>query len=362
MSQQLAAAPRGPAPFRLNAPRRLRDVASVAFANNAQINAIDLPNTGYLNGLFIRVSGTMTLSAGGALKDEAPWNLIKKIEVESNEGATAHVNLSGYGTFMEALIAQARGFRPDRAGMGDTTPHVDCYRAPVANGANLWTQWYFVPIALNRYQQRGLGLINLQARGLQVRLRITTEDGANVVTNFTSFVGTIDVFYEHFQVPQHFGPNGEVLIELPPMARVRTVEQIDVISNVGQEVKVEIPHDGALISLVHEVVINGARSDVIDGIRLVYNDDSNPLDYDRGLLRELARLHYGIEFPVGVYPMDFFASTQHVGDGDTPDWIDTTKIALIESRIGIPATAVLGANNNYVRTVRRYIQRARVAA
>ena len=359
MSANMTTAPRV-RPFRHNAPKRLRKVASVAFANNSALNSIKLPDIGYLNHMWIRITGTMTLSSGGALKNEGPFNIFKKIVVESNEGGTDIVNVSGYGLFLQNLIGLERGFAPNKAGVGDTTPHVDLYRAGVASGANTWVLWLCVPIALNQGLNRGVGVVNLQARELQMNLKITTEDGANVVTNFTSFAGTIDVYYGHFGVPQHF-VNGQQVIEVPPLIRVRTVEQIDAITNVGQSLNIEIPHDGSLLSIIHEIVIDGARSDLIDGIKLVFNDDATPFDWDRGLLRMQARMHYGIELPVGVYVQDFFAASQHVNDGDTPDLIDTRGIALIQSRIAIGATAVLGSGNNFVRTIRRYEQRARMS-
>lgn len=355
------AAQRGPAPFRLNAPRRMRKVASATYQNATALNAIKLPDIGYLNHLWVRVSGTMTLSSGGALKYGGPFNLLKRIQVESNEGGTDHVNVSGIGMNLANMVSLERGYRPDRAGTGDTTPHADLYSAGVANGANTWVLWYKVPIALNDKRNREVGLVNLQARELQMNLRLTTEDGANVVTNFTSFAGTIDVFYGHYGVPQHFDGAGNMLVTVPPLVRVRTVEQIDTINSAGQAVNVEIPHDGALVRLIHEVVINGARSDVYDGIKVIFNDDNNPYDWDRGLLRMTSREHYNIELPAGVAVLDFFNSTQDVGDGDTPDLIDTRNIALIQSRVQISAAAVLGSNNNYIRTIRTYVQRARRA-
>jgi hypothetical protein len=340
----------------------MRKVASATFQNATALNSIKAPDIGYLNHFWIRVTGTLNLSAGGALKYGGPFNLLKRIQVESNEGGTDHVNVSGIGMNLSNMVSLARGFRPDRAGTGDTTPHADLYAAGVNSGNNTWTLWYKVPIALNDKRNREVGLVNLQARELQLNIKLTTEDVANVVTNVgTGFTGSIDIFYGHYGVPQHFDGAGNMLVTVPPLVRVRTVEQVDVISSAGQAVNVEIPHDGALVRLIHEVVINGARSDAYDGLKLIFNDDNNPYDWDRGLLRMAAREHYNIELPVGVCVQDFLSSTQDVGDGDTPDLIDTRNIALIQSRVQVSSTATLGSNNNYIRTIRTYVQRARRA-
>lgn len=362
MSAQVAAA-RRVAPFRGNAPRRLRRVGAVEFANARELNAVNAPQTGYLNGFWMSVSGTMNMAGGGggALADEGPFNIIKKIVIESNEGATAHVNVSGYGLFAMNLVSNEKCFRADKAGIGDTTPDADIYAAGVANGNNSWQLWYYIPIALNRFMSRNAGLVDLSAREFQMKIKITTEDVANVISaNLgTGFTGSIEFWYEHFQVPQHYVGN-ELAVEIPVFARVRTVEQIDAFTNPGQDVSIEFPHDGALTQVIHEVVINGVRSDAYDTIKWVYNDDSNPYEWDRRLLKLQNRSHYGVNMPTGVVCLDFFNSTQHVNDGDTPDLVDTTKIVLIESRIKIQDTAVLGVGNNFIRTVRRYIQRARV--
>jgi hypothetical protein len=364
MAGQIGAGPQqqGPAPFFLNAWHRRRPVDKIDFAPGKEFT-VKFPEIGYLVGFYINIKGTMNCGAGASLTDEGPWNLIKKLLVETREGSGELVNFTGYGAFMESMVRLSKGYRPDMAGTGATTPHPDEFAAGVANGNNTWNLWFYVPITVNRYMNRDVGVIDLQARGFKGTLKITTEAAANVVNNVgTGFTGTMAIYYEHLGVPDHYDENGNMVVEVPEMIRCKTVETIDFFSRAGQEVKVEIPQDGTLYHTIHEIVINNQRSDLIDYIKLEFIDEVTPQYIDRAWLRQIMREHYCTPFPVGVYAMDFFATTQEVGDGVTADVLDLTEVVLTEMRIKIPDGTVLGADGtNFIRTIRMFTQKMRVA-
>lgn len=345
----------GPAPFRYNTRRKLRPVGQPrAFANNSAIQDIVFTPIGYAARVWVRLTGIYNAGAASSFKSTGPFNILKKIQMEANDGGVANVDFSGFGSYIFGATSIAKGFALDKAGAGNTTPHADLYAAGVAAGNNTWTLWFPVPINLNMAHNRDVGLVALQAREIQVTLKITTEDIANVCNDVgTGFSGSIDCFIESFEVP----PSG---VEMPPLDIIHTFETSKSFSATGY-VDYELPKLGALLSITHIVTVNGALSDAIDRFEMTLNENDTPLKIDRSWLRLLQRVHTGTDLPVGVYHLDFCQGSQNLFDDDMPDVQDTRDVALLQSRIYVTDGTALGATNT-VRTIRRVLAAARLAS
>jgi hypothetical protein len=344
------------APFRYNTGRKIVPLnRSKNFVNNAQLDDTELTNIGFVARIWMRFTATVNCGGGGsAFKDEGPWSILKRIILESNEGGVFHWDTSGYGAKVVADMSLGRGFRLDAGGIGDAAPHPDVYRAGLAAGDNAWTLWFPILVNLSQYMNREVGLIAAQAREIILKVKIQTEDIANVITNVGTGVanGKIDFFRELYNVP----PDG---VQLPSWDVLHTLETSKDFSATG-DVNFDVPPLGTLLQIFHIVKINGLRSDAIDRWELQFNENNKPYQVDRGLMRLRAQVRTGVGLPVGVYYMDFADGMAELLDGDMPDVIDTRNPALMQSRIVVTDGTALGATNT-IRTIRRVLAAVRQA-
>ena len=116
-------------PFRLAARERFRQVDTRTYSSGQQATPIKLPEVGFLNAIVLVVDGVFNLGASATLVDKGPWNLIKRITVDTNLGTSNIVDLSGFGAFLNATN-QKRAFGPSGAGLG--TPSTLLYGDPLS--------------------------------------------------------------------------------------------------------------------------------------------------------------------------------------------------------------------------------------
>ena len=337
-----------PKPFRFNTRQRIARVTSVAFAASQQLPSIRLPKVGFLNRIFVTISGAMTLSSAGALQDLGPWNLINRFKLNTNIGAATIFDTSGYGAYLMSGWSE-RSFLPDRAGIGNTTAHADVHAAPVASGANNWVLNYVIPVACNAGMNFDTGLINLQSVQTEVTLDIVCGAVLDAATNATGFVGNIEVWYEYYEVP------ADPQAQLPPLVLHRVLEEVYPITATGEQQYV-IPKMGRLLGLFHLIRCNGARSDSIDQLSVRFNRTDEPYRIPKRVLRLRNRLQLGTDLPVGAYLLDLWHSSEDVGEGDLRDAIDSEAIATLESNITVTSGTTLGAGNNSNTVIRRLVQ------
>lgn len=340
-----------PKPFRFNTRQRIAKVINVAFAAGQQLPSIRLPKVGFLNRIFITVTGSMTLSSAGALQDLGPWSLLNRIKVNTNIGAATIWDTSGYGAYLMSGWSE-RAFFPDRAGIGNTTPHALIHAAPVASGANNWKLSYVLPIAANAGMNFDSGLVNLQSIQTEVTLDIVCGQVLDAATNATAFAGSIDVYYEYFEVPVS---TQEAPAALPPLMLHRVLEEIYPINATGEQFYV-VPKMGKLLGMYHLIRCNGARSDALDSFRIRFNRTDEPYNVSTSVLRMRNRLQLGVDLPVGAYLWDFWHSSEDVGEGDLRDHIDSEKISTLESIVTVTSGTTLGSGNNSNTIIRRIVQ------
>jgi hypothetical protein len=217
-------------------------------------------------------------------------------------------------------------------------------------GANAWVLTWVFPVALNRGRNFEVGLINLQAPEVQVTLELSTGAGADYTTQFTSLTNAnYHVYQEYYEIPD---PSR---FALPPLALARTLEESQAVGQTGESIYT-LPRQGTLMQMAHLLRLNGARSDSFDSTAIRFNKTDTPYIEERQAKRVYERAQFNVDPITGVIYHDFFHADELVSSGDSRDAIDTEEISVLESVVTVSAGAVLGANNNFLGTVRRIVQ------
>ena len=337
-------------PFRAGTRQRRAKVGVIPYSAASALTPLELPRVGMLSRLVIQFRGTVTLSAAGALTDLGPWNLLNRLKVQANIGSAAIVDVSGYGAFMFQQVAEEYGFQPNMAGVGaGTVPNADIHAAPVAAGPNTWVLTWVVPISANPGRQFDLGMINLQAPETRITVELTSGALLDPATLVTATTGNFHVYYEYYEIPD---PR---TFALPPLALVRFLEEQQAVGQTGDNVYT-VPRQGVLLQLLHRLTLNGARSDSWDSISIKFNKTDAVYQVERQWERTLERLWYGLNPITGVLVHDLWHAESDVSQGDTRDAIDAEELSTLESIVTVSAGAVLGANNNFLASVRRIVQ------
>jgi hypothetical protein len=335
-------------PFRMGTRQRRAKVGTIAYATASAGNPLPLPRVGLLSAIILQFRGTVTLSGAGALADLGPWNLLSRIKVNSNIGSASIVDVTGYGAYlMQKWVA--RGWLPDNAGVGSTTVNADIHAAPVAMGANTWVLTWVIPISANRGVNFETGLINLQAPEVTVTVEPTFGALLDPATLVTATTGNLHVFYEYYEIPD---PRK---FTLPPLTLVRCLEEQQAVGATGDNIYT-VPRMGTVLQLIHRTNLNGVRSDSIDSHSIKFNKTDTVYADERQELRVFERFMYASPPIVGATYRDFWNAYDDVSQGDTRDAIDSEQLTTLESIVTVSSGAGLGANNNFLASIRRILQ------
>lgn len=343
-------------PFRTGTRQRRAKVAAIPVTvAGAALTPQELPRVGLLSRILAQFRGVVTLSAGGALTDLGPWALANRLQVQVNIGTAAVVDVSGFGGYMLQPLVEEIEFRPDVPGTSalmTAIPNADIHAAPVLNGANTWVLTWVLPIGANTGKEFDIGLINLQAPETRVTVNITVGQGADFVSNFSSFTtANFHIYYEYYEIPD---PRS---FALPLLALVRSLEESQAIVATGDNIYT-VPRMGTLMQLAHRITLNGARIDSPgwDYARIKFNKTDTVYDEERQWERVWERIWYGMLPLTGVLYHDFWHAGSDVSCGDLRDGIDAEELSTLESIVGINSGATLGSGNNFLASVRRIVQ------
>lgn len=335
------------APFRLNTRQRFQPFAAGALTPGVQVTE-ELPRVGFLAGILVQVRGDLTI-AGGTMADQGPWNLLRRIRVETNIGATSVYSTSGFGNFL-VNNSLARAYRADsdsdgQAGAGGTRIYA------FATGADGALLNYFIPIAANDGAQFSVGMINLQAPEIRVTVGL---DPANALTDVHSGISaatlTYSMSYLFYEVPQPLD------VRWPPLILHRILEDQTPITGTGDTIYT-VPRQGTLLQLHQLVTLNGSRNsaDVERlGLRINKTDDVYRVP---GMVAPWWHTQRYSRLPIlGQYLWDFWHADDDPNRGDMRDAINTEAISTLDAIVTVAAGATLGANNNMIQSIRRIVQ------
>jgi hypothetical protein len=328
----------GKIPFRYGSRRRIQRVGFIPFQENAVAPPLQLPNVGYLAGLFLTWRGGISGATG--TKTNGPWDLLRRVRVNLNLGSASLVDVSGYGLYMLNL---ANGID------ATTSP----YHVPTLTSLR-WT--LYVPVSANLGENFSTGLILLQDPQIRATLEISWNALSNVFngSGMSAASGAgVEVYYVYWEVPDL----GKV--SQPPLVLHRIAQEVQPITQTGDNIYL-VPRQGILLQLLHLITINGSYSESWDkaAIRLNRVDTIAEMSPDvAGFLNVLnVEITNPSRPPRHVVPWDFFSPSYRAGMGDLRDAIDTEAVTTIESVVTISSGAGLGTNNNFLETVRRILQ------
>lgn len=335
-------------PFRLAARERFRQVDVRTYSSGNQATPIKLPEVGFLNAIVLVVEGTFNLGASATLVDKGPWNLIKRITVDTNLGTSNIVDLSGFGAYLNA-VNQKRAFGPDGAGLGTVSSLI--YSAPIATGNNTWKLVYYIPIAANDANEFDVGTINLQAPEIQANVNITFGTQSDVVATNpgTGFTGTVTCYYRYWDVPN---PNQ---VAWPANQIVRTIEENTPILYTGDFTYYQILRQGYLLDLISYITVNGSLSNAFDQSTLRVNKNDTIYVFTPTTQKLRGYMANSAIMPTGVFPWGLWEAMGSPSQDDTRDGMNTEKVTTLEVGYQISTSATLGSGNNFLSNIRRVL-------
>lgn len=355
--------------LRPNTRQRIQKVGTLAIANGTQ-QSVTFPQVGLMSTIFLFANATVSDAAAApavAASTFGPWNLLKRITGITNLGTATLFDLSGFGAYqLSKLIDTCVEF----ASANTDTTGDQLYQYPVAgfvqNTPKAVSFVLMIPVDVNDGDQFQIGLINLQAPEIRFTLQLTFSATPAAATSLADVYNTADtltlggnvnVYYEYYEVPNP----SEVM--LPPRILHRLIEDRTPIAAAG-DVLYTVPRQGILLQLLHNVILNGQISknstDVLSR-RLVFNKTDTPYNMDYIVDRILARKRYGLsgtkqDLPGGTFVWDFFNAQCAPSRGDLRDAIDSEALSTLESYVTLANGVTLGANNNFVDSIRRITQ------
>lgn len=360
--------------------------APIPFVENSIVQ-FELPRTGMLSRIWLQLKGTYRRDVGslGLNKNDRLWNILRRINVNLNTGATNIVDISGYGL----QTVNGTRFPNFESDSGGSAPTPLASAQPIVNNGTLFMDpeifffdatkgipgapedvplalLYEIPIALNQADYFDYGLINLESVRTRVMCVIQTgfiNDlyGAPLgfpqpVTNLLFQNLTLECHYEYIDLP---APGVD-----PPPACLHILQEERIPFNNPGDIVYQVPRQGTLLRYFANMMIDGynARFDGTLTVRINKTDDI--YNIKNNVLAQLYRERYGHTANVGTHVLDLWNTGGTPAIGDFRDAINTESIATLEMITNLstnPAhssdTTVLplGFNNNFVDNIRELI-------
>lgn len=331
-------------PFRRGTRQHFDIVGDIPYASNRAGTPRRLNQVGFLNSIILRITGTMNLSVAGALTADGPHNLMQRVRLTLNSGVTI-ITLTGFGTFLLNHFHKEE-FNPT------TTASTRVFNAPVAAGNNSWNFMYELPVAANDGQNFEVGLLNLQTEQLVAQVEIDWAAESTAVSNVgTGFTGRADVYAKWYEVPD------PTKVRYPPLNILHRLEETRTVVNGTGDNRVSFLRQGTLLQVIHTLRLNGARNSAdLVALRLDLNRSDRVYRYELAALEWYTAQQLGQDLPVGVFFWDWWYAQKDLSQGDGRDFVDTEAVAMIDSVIEVSTAAVLGSNNNFIDSIRRFTQ------
>lgn len=335
----------------VNATRQnILQAGSLAYASG-ETKSIDLDKTALLGRLALYVTGTLTLTHASetaiAMKEEAPWSLIKRLRIKANSGTTL-LDISGFGLYLRNLV-KYRGpvVGTDVAGRDFFEFDKVASSSGVANNFKFGLE---VPIQLN--DRDHVGMVLLQNQETLVTVEIEWETIGNLVSTSSTTAALSATCYfmrEIFSIPK-------LEEDYPDLSFVhQIIEDKQPIIAVGENPYV-FQRGNIYTRAIMIVTLNGALADdaSVTKMRIRYNESETPYELRGDLMRWLQYNRYGAALPKGVYVWDW--STQQVPDlGSARDYIHSARVSEMKALVDIASGATLGSNNNHIRCIREQL-------
>jgi hypothetical protein len=333
--------------------QNIRKVAQLAFQSGQRVSK-DLPRTGLLANLYIRVEGTLVVTGSPTLNPNQygrPYGLIDRLSVKTNN-STSIVDVSGHALALRNMIEDGAVFDALASSLPASDTANTAYQFGVAAGSNPVAFTLKVPIANN--DRDLIGLLLLQNGETLVTVNL---DWANESNLFTLNGGTVQfqnayahMTMEYFDVPVNKQ-------DYPNLAVIHTLlEDATAITGTGTT-EYQIPRGNIYQRLFHRVLLNNAPCSPtdIDRIRLKYNQSLNPYAVDGKDFLAIQRYRYKRDLLKGAYVWDWSMSDGRAGFGSHRDLVNSAGVTDFISALDIATGATLGTNNNTIYTLKEQL-------
>jgi len=319
----------------------------VAGAENATAQ-FTLTKSRLLSKIWLEFLGTMTYTQAAAapatLAPFAPFNFIRNVRVEYNNGYTPF-NISGAQLYMYNLARNnATLLTPRTTDVAATAAllrgRCACGLESGAGGvANVCRFLLELPIGVN--ERDPVGLYLLQNEEIVVTVTIDFDD-ANVVFNasagLTGAMTAISVtpVVETFSVP----PRDEAVPDLGMLKLVSA--RHEVIAGAGTQTIRLTPGNifRKLLVYIEDATAGEFDGDLTGNFEIIFNESDNPIRIPPWVLSGINAEQYGLNLPNGLWVFDFtYQGLANYGGGR--DYIDTEKVTEFWFRFNAAAAGTI---------------------
>jgi hypothetical protein len=323
--------------------------------------SFNFKKVGYAGRLYLRVKGTMKLTAADsavamkAVHGSRPFALFRNITIAVNDGFKP-VQASGNLLSVLNIVSNPRAALDVPA--ASVVPAVTgnpVYQFAILSDAdgvdNTWEFTLEVPFQINDLDQ--IGLLLAQNDKVEITCDIDIETAAGLFDlaagETAEFDGMVYPLVEFFSVPAD--PKSQ-----PFQGYVhQLVEEKYGIDSTG-DTNIALKGGAQYLRTVNRVILNGSPAgfDDIERLQIAYNGSSYPYDvtYHSWLTRQ--RRLYGRDLPKGFHVYDFMHNGIP-GYGTHRDWINSTLVSDLSHVVRVAGGATLGGNNNYVNVLREIL-------
>jgi hypothetical protein len=323
-----------------------------------------IDSKGFIAGLQLTVSGTITVSTGDAgARADWPWALFNRVRF-SDSGAGTTKNLKGYSAYLAAKYFQAhlgRDLQNPRVA-GSATVDTRIYAASVAT-AGTQQQRFTLDLPIECHDKDGLAVLPNQNASFVYTVECDFETPANLFTtpaNAATTALTLQPVYGYKTVPSPVRGDGAQVAVLPPFIGVvrRTFDEAQTVPSAAEN-RYKITTGNVCRGFI--LVTRNASGDRVNGLtrlKLFYGDDTALFELSEQQLATLIYQDYGEPPETGVYPVTFINDSDFgPGNDFNRDLLDTrnlsqlyfaattaagvTTIDIIHDELIVPATVSL---------------------
>ncbi len=332
--------------------RNLQKEPSITLSED-NVFRFTLPQTRYTSRIFLLIRGTFDLTHASdttwnAVRHrEAPWNLIKNIKVDLNNGF-APFNVSAYGNYLNNLCnPQNDHLRFDTTDSATNRNAVVLTDVAASGGdSNTFQMLIELPLQINKRDY--WGLINTQDPNLNVTVEITTGNAEDLFTSTTGYtVGTpswtCTPLIESFTIPvnglEGAAPN-EPLIDLSVLKLLQ--EQTFTISATGEYI-IKLPVGQWYRRIILDFHSSGTAltNAQVTNFILALNQADQPINITSYQLSALNHMQIGesANIPAGAFILDF-TDQGFLNYGGSRDYINSAGLneLWIKAQMGTTGT------------------------
>lgn len=313
-------------------------------ANAGETITFTLPKVRLLSKIWLLVTATVKVTHASASTFQphpfAPWNLLRRVSVDANNGFSPLVVSGRDLYFYNLVLHDPRTLTRQTSGRGRVVMTNQAGSSGATNTIRFLAE---LPITLN--DRDPVGLILLQNEETVVTVTVDVGDPAQLLaaeqTGYTVTLENLTVtpVVESFSIPA-------VPDAFPDISVLKLVQSTtESIAGAGQHV-MKLPVGTTyrkLLLYIEDANGNGVADSALNGdIEIIFNQADIPYSIPPVVLAGINAAQFGTTFPDGLYVFDL--SYQGLPNyGGARDYIDTERLTEFWVRFGAPSAGKVTA-------------------